>query len=97
MKKDLLETTAVKTALPAAVYAADNTPAAVDISNFASAIVSLSIGIGGITFSTTNKVEFKLTHSNDNSNYAAVELADVTGLTAVGTGGRPLTRASRLA
>lgn len=87
MKKDLLETTAVKTALPAAVYAADNTPAAVDISNFASAIVTLSIGVGGITFSTTNKVEFKLTHSNDNSNYAAVELADVTGLTAVGTGG----------
>lgn len=87
MKKELLDVMAVKTALPAATYAADNTPAAVDVSNFAAAIVSLAIGIGGITFTTSNKIEFKLTHSNDNSTYEAVTVADVTGLSSVGTGG----------
>ncbi len=87
MKKDLLDVMAVKTALPAATYAADNTPAAVDVSNFAAAIVSLAIGIGGITFTTSNKIEFKLTHSNDNSTYEAVTVDDVTGLSSVGTGG----------
>jgi hypothetical protein len=87
MKKELLDVMAVKTALPAAAYAADNTPAAVDVSNFAAAIVSLAIGIGGITFTTSNKIEFKLTHSHDNSTYEAVTIADVTGISSVGTGG----------
>ena len=75
------------TALPAAANDADNTPAAVDIGNYDAAIVSIAVGVGGITFSTTNKVEFKLTHSNDNSSYEAVTMADVTGVSAVGTGG----------
>ena len=87
MRKNLLDVMAVKAALPAAVYAADNTPAAIDVSNFAAAIVCLSVGIGGITFTTSNKIEFKLTHSDDNSTYAAVTVADVTGLSSVGTGG----------
>jgi hypothetical protein len=42
--------------------------------------------IGGITFNTSNKVEFKLTHSVDDSTYEAVAQADVKGVT-VGTGG----------
>ena len=87
MRQNLLDVMAVKTALPAAVYAADNTPGAIDVSNFAAAIVCLSVGIGGITFTTSNKIEFKLTHSDDNSTYAAVTVADVTGLSSVGTGG----------
>lgn len=87
MKKDLLEEMDVLTALPAAAYAADNTPAAVDVSNFDAAIVSIAVGVGGITFTSSNKIEFKLTHSDDNSTYAAVTAADVTGLSAVGTGG----------
>lgn len=68
------------------VLDADNTPAAIDIGNYGGAIILLHIGIGGITFSTTNKVEFKLTHSNDNSSYSDVAQGDVSGVT-VATGG----------
>lgn len=73
--------------LPAAAYNADNTPASVDLGKAQSATVLIEVGVGGITFSGTNKVEFKLTHSDEeDANFAAVEQADVVGPT-VGTGG----------
>jgi hypothetical protein len=65
---------------------ADNTPAALDLNGYNSATLYISVGAGGITFSTTNKVEFKLTHSDDDSTYTAVEQADVIGPT-VASGG----------
>ena len=69
---------------------ADNTPAAIDLRGFDAAAISIAVGVGGITFSTTNKVEFKLTHSDD-TNYTAVADADVdlteSNITTVGTGG----------
>jgi hypothetical protein len=70
-----------------AVLAADNTPAAIDLQGFTSAEILLLIGIGGITFSGTNKIEFKLTHSDDDTTYTAVTAADVLGEASVGTGG----------
>jgi hypothetical protein len=70
----------------AASLDADNTPAAVDLRGYDAAEIVLSVGIGGITFTSTNKVEFKLTHSDDNSTYAAVETADMLGVT-VASGG----------
>lgn len=66
---------------------ADNTPAAIDLQGFSSAEILLAIGVGGITFSGTNKVEFKLTHSDDDSDYTAVEAKDVLGEASVGSGG----------
>jgi hypothetical protein len=66
---------------------ADNTPVAIDLVKYASALLLLHIGIGGITFDATNKVEFKLTHSDDDSTYTAVTVDDVVGLASVGTGG----------
>lgn len=70
---------------------ADNTPAAIDIVDCASATILLNVGIGGITFDADNKIEFKITHSDDNSTYTAVAAADVvlgsTCDTSVGTGG----------
>lgn len=70
-----------------AVLAADNTPLAIDLQGYNSAEIILSIGIGGITFDGTNKIEFKLTHSDDNVTYDAVTVGDVLGLDVVGTGG----------
>lgn len=64
-------------ALVPAVWAADNTPAAIDTLGFRGVTICTHVGIGGITFSTTNKVEFKLTHSEDGSTYDAVEADDV--------------------
>lgn len=56
---------------------ADNTPAALDTLGFRGVTICTHVGIGGITFSTTNKVEYKLTHSDDNVTYTAVEDDDV--------------------
>lgn len=69
-----------------ATLAADNTPAAVDLRGFGAAEVLLAIGAGGITFSGTNKIEFVLTHSDDDSSYSNVTTADMLGVT-VASGG----------
>lgn len=64
-------------ALDPATYAADNTPAAIDLADYHSATLLLGVGVGGITFSGTNKIEFVLTHSDDNSTYTNVTDDDV--------------------
>ena len=71
-----------------AVLAADNTPLIVDLAGFDACAVSLSIGIGGITFSGTNKIEFILKHgdASDGSDQAAVAQSDVIGVTLTGSG-----------
>jgi len=72
----------------AATLAADNTPVSIDLADYGAATVVLAIGIGGITFSGTNKIEFKLRHGNssDQSTHVAVEQGDVNGAT-VASGG----------
>lgn len=90
MKKQIAYT------VPAGVFGpiamnADNTPAAIDLQGFDGAKLLIQVGVGGITFDTTNKVEFKLTHSDDDSTYTAVAAADVllgtNADSSVGTGG----------
>jgi hypothetical protein len=85
--KDIHSDLAAVVAIGNATLSADNTPAAIDLKGYNAAEILLAIGIGGITFDATNKVEFKLTHSDDNSNYVAVAAADVLGVASVGTGG----------
>lgn len=74
---DLKRNIKVMPALVPAVLDADATSAAIDLQGFKSATILTHVGIGGITFSTSNKVEFKLTHSDDNSTYTAVGADDV--------------------
>lgn len=69
------------------VLAADNTPVAIDLQGYNSAEILLAIGIGGITFDGSNKIEFKLTHSDDDATYSAVDIDDMLGLASVGSGG----------
>lgn len=85
--KDAHSGSSVAVAIAAAALDADNTPPAVDLDGFLSAEILLSIGVGGITFSGSNKIEFKLTHSDDNASYTAVEAKDVLGVAEVGAGG----------
>lgn len=59
-------------AIAPATLAADNTPAAIDLRDYHSATLLIEVGVGGITFSGTNKIEFVLTHSDDDSTYANV-------------------------
>ena len=58
---------------------ADNTPAAIDLQGFDSATLLLGIGIGGVTFNSTDKIEFVLTHSDDNVTYNNVSVTDLVG------------------
>lgn len=94
--RDLVSNIGVRTAISPAAYNADNTPPAIDISGFESAAVLIHVGVGGITFSDTNKVEFKLTHADTtDGTYSAVTANDVQGVASVGVGGiiRSLTAA----
>lgn len=71
-----------------AVLAADNTPLVVDLAGYDACAISLSLGIGGITFTGSNKIEFILKHgdASDGSDQAAVAQADVIGVTITGSG-----------
>ncbi|MBD9635960.1 hypothetical protein IB277_06585 [Ensifer sp. ENS07] len=92
--KDLHSDITVTTIVMAAL-AADNTPAALDLKGYNAAEILLGVGIGGITFDATNKIEFRLTHADDKADgsapdpgdYTAVDIDDVLGVSSVGTGG----------
>ena len=85
--KDMHSGTKAIVAIAAANLDADNTPPAVDLQGFNAAEIILSIGVGGITFTNTNKCEFVLTHSDDDATYEAVTIDDVLGVAAVADGG----------
>ena len=84
--KDMHSDIGVAIAIGAATLTADNTPPAVDLQGFDAAEIVLAIGVGGITFSGTNKIEFVLTHSDNDSTYTNVTAEDVLGVSSV-TGG----------
>lgn len=85
--KDIHSSMSAAVAIGAALLSADNTPASISLIGYDAAEILLTVGAGGIVFSGTNKIEFKLTHSDDDVTYTAVELKDVLGVDAVGTGG----------
>jgi hypothetical protein len=85
--RDLHSNIGFAVSIGAASLTADNTPVAVDLLGFDSAVVEIHVGVGGITFTGTNKIEFVLTHSDDNVTYTAVTVDDVQGIDTVGTGG----------
>lgn len=76
----------VDTLIANATYSADTTPAAVDLQGFDGAEIIIALGAGGITFTGTNKIEFVLTHSDDNVTYANVTDADMIGVTGITNG-----------
>lgn len=85
--KDLHSGLTVTAAIDAATLTEDNTPAVIDLRGFKGAEIVLAIGAGDITFSDTDKIEFTLTHSDDDSSYEAVTADDLLGVAAVGEGG----------
>lgn len=56
------------------------TPTAIvmDMQGFDAAALLLAIGVGGITFTSTNKIEFQLEHADDNGSGAAGTYSNVT-------------------
>jgi hypothetical protein len=83
MRRELLSEISPVTVIGAATLAADNTPTTIDLLGANSATILLSVGVGGITFSGVNKIDFKLTHSDDDVTYTDVVTADITGNDAV--------------
>jgi hypothetical protein len=81
-----------------ATYSTDQTSTSIDTSlyNYKALTLALEIGAGGITFTGTNRVDFVVTHSDDDSNYVAVTDDDVvipysTTLTVALMGATPAT------
>jgi hypothetical protein len=68
---------------------ADNTPVAFDLQGFNAAMLAIAVGIGGITFTSGNKIEFKLRHGDTSTagEHTAVADADVDILLPDGTKG----------
>jgi hypothetical protein len=87
MRYDVHSDIAVADVFGPVSLSADNTPAAIDLQGYSAAELIIGVGVGGITFSGTDKVEFKLTHSDDDSSYSAVTVDDLLGVASVGTGG----------
>ncbi|CAN7436792.1 hypothetical protein [Neorhizobium sp. LjRoot104] len=85
--RDIISHIGLVNVITPAILATDNTPATIDLAGFDSAMLAIHVGTGGITFNGTNKVEFKLTHSDDDTTYDAVTGADVQGVDTVDTGG----------
>lgn len=57
---------------------ADNTPAAIDLRGYEAAQIIVGVGIGGITFDPTNKIEVKLRKGDGTvGNHVAVSAGDV--------------------
>lgn len=76
-------------AIVPAVLDADHSGVTVDRRGFESLVFKLLAGVGGITFSGTNKVEVIMEDSDDASTWAAADAADVNlgdGVT-LGAGG----------
>lgn len=67
--------------IAAASYDDDNTPVAIDLAGYDGATISLAVGVGGITFTSTNKIEFVCEVSNNNTDWSNAVTADFIGVT----------------
>jgi len=83
-QSDILEATLI---LGPISLQADNVPVEIDLDGYSGATILIAVGIGGITFDPTNKIEFVMTHTDTSgADYAAVAAADVHGVTPGVTG-----------
>lgn len=83
--KDLASRTAVVQAIGPATLSSSNTPPAIDLAGFQSAVLELSIGAGGIVFDNTNRIDFVLTHSDDGTTFTNIAASDINGKDAPAT------------
>lgn len=84
--RDLYNNIEVVNAIDPEALDADKESSAIDLQGYGAAVVAIHVGVGGITFDDTDKVEFVLTHSDDDSSYDEVETEDVQGVDSVTDG-----------
>jgi hypothetical protein len=75
--RDQVNDIGVSVLIPSATYAADSTPASIDLLGYDACTIVVEVGVGGITFTSSNKIEFVLTESNDDSSYSNVAATDI--------------------
>lgn len=89
IRRDLHSHIAGACVLAPALYTSDQNSDSVDLRNLNSCTFFINVGVGGITFNATDKIEFKLQESDDNSTWTAVsdaklvkapEAANVNGI-----------------
>ena len=73
--KDLANNISAVASIAPVVAASDTNGSGVDLQGFESATVLVSTGVEGITLSGSNKIDFKLEDSSDNSTFTAVSSA----------------------
>ena len=85
--RDLKSGLAFDEALNAIEKGSDTNCTAIDSQGFSSVVHVVNVGAPGITFSTTNKVDIELEHSDDNATFTDVTSnTDVTGGTVDSSG-----------
>lgn len=67
------------TAIAPAVLSDDPASIVVDRSGFEAVTFALMIGVGGITFTATNRIDFIMEHSDDGTAWAPVVATNVLG------------------
>lgn len=84
-ERDGVSEMAVAVALAPAVYTADSNGPLVDMRDWRKATLVLSIGVGGITFSGVNRIDFVLMAGNDagGSDLANVTADDIINIDSV--------------
>ena len=84
--RDMASDLSAAPAILPAVYAANSTVISVDLKGYEGCTLYIHSGIGGIVFTGTNKIEFVLTHSDDDATYTNVASTDLVGAPAVSNG-----------
>ena len=77
--QDLANNIKLMQSIAPAVLDADANGTGVDIAGYEAVAIVVDSGVEGITLSGTNKIEFELEHSDDNSTWVDAESADVNG------------------
>ena len=77
--QDLANNIKLMQSLAPAVRDADANGTGVDIQGYENVAIVVDSGVEGITLSGTNKIEFELEHSDDDSTYVDASSADVNG------------------
>ena len=81
--RDLTQVQSPVAVIGPAAISADNTPVAVDLAGYDGCTLLINVGVGGITFTSSNKIEFVLSHGDTATvgSHTPVAAADVVGVT----------------
>lgn len=84
--RDQFDSLGTVTAIAPAVLSDDPAAITIDRSGFEAVTFALMIGVGGITFTASNRIDFILEHSDDGTAWAPVVATNVLGAIPDATG-----------